>query len=1124
MAYSYEDNYEKTKKLYEWLDSQQQQEFRDRYSNDAAVQQFLGDYSAETSWSKTTGTAFQPTISTGAAATSSLGTVSSAASRLSKTSSRLNSINNTISAWGQGTYSYNPVSWYYEKVVNKSNKTSIPNMDENSDYYGILDNKAKVIPNTIYQWWKPSSVDSLLKNQTNNQVADAKVDLTWWNINQNINKWGDFNAAVNNKLQTAFWIQDLNALKQKYPEQYSSLVQALDSVASTWNALDPSQRWMLEWQLQAIIGTAVWAGSETSQLDVLSESILSKFKNPDQVKKFVSDVTRLKTEWMTTAEIAKQMWVSEDMVQQWILAANGLDNKLWEHFELTREAAKDITEDYDTQIERLEQEKEIKLERANRQIEWLKQDFDTQIERQKQANDIAAHNADFLSGIYWYWFSKRGIEWLNYVQTQAQQIIDDMVKNYDRNNQEMVDWVSDILRNWEWTNDDLLKASEDALTNAKNVYTSNMLKIQQQYWTVWMQAQQYLAENVQNFITTAEDIYDNALKRQQDNLTNLITNFSNLNALQYSNLTLRNAQIQQFQNESMNLNRSQLQGLAQQLGMDQASLQDLVNYQAQAVANQLNGYLPWSWAQFQSAIQNLLDSWYTPNQAISMIMNSDSFKALQSTWSWDNRSISGWIMYNKSTWEYMNLNGDEYATIWDNLYNKRTWEIISGKLVDGSNYVSSQVIDWKEYGTTMKTIQGLQNFYNNHQIGSKWWQCGSFVNDYLQSLGLWRVFTDPIDKKVAAINTPQWYKPQVWDVVVMDSPYEKTKQYGHVAIITWINDDWSFTTLESNKKNNDEKVFSRTIDPSKTKVYGYYHPDGAGELSGNGVGNMSKFDKLTAVTTIGRMVYWGNISDSESKRVEEIINEWDNAWLTENEIAYKMVWWKNINPEYQDVADNLAEIMKKSTEWMSWFDCRWIVDLINKWDIAWAIQKVEKTMYENDAKVSNSSLWVWTDADAIHLISSIVKIKQNIGSYDNKDEAFGWWDAIQNQLDTWVAWVWWEWSSRRLYNETKTDFANLFNEYRTSVFGSALTEAEIEESRKQLPDMSDKLSVVQTKLNAFAKSILSQVNARRTQLWLPTLDMNQLLDPSKRVELYWVSTNWLVWDTPIKNQNGWRVP
>ena len=44
--------------------------------------------------------------------------------------------------------------------------------------------------------------------------------------------------------------------------------------------------------------------------------------------------------------------------------------------------------------------------------------------------------------------------------------------------------MADILRNWEWNNEDLLKASEDALTQAKNAYTSNMLAIQQQYGTV----------------------------------------------------------------------------------------------------------------------------------------------------------------------------------------------------------------------------------------------------------------------------------------------------------------------------------------------------------------------------------------------------------------------------------------------------------------------------------------------------------------------------------------------------------------------------------------------------------------------------------------------------------------
>ena len=156
----------------------------------------------------------------------------------------------------------------------------------------------------------------------------------------------------------------------------------------------------------------------------------------------------------------------------------------------------------------------------------------------------------------------------------------------------MADGIADIIRNWQWNNEDLMKASQDALTAAKNNFTSNMLAIQQQYGTVGLQAQQYLAQNVQSFIEQAETIYDNALTRQQQNLSNLITNISNLNALAAQNLTLRNAKIAQFQSESMNLNRNQLQSLAQQLGMDTANYQDLVNYQAQAVQNELNGYLP----------------------------------------------------------------------------------------------------------------------------------------------------------------------------------------------------------------------------------------------------------------------------------------------------------------------------------------------------------------------------------------------------------------------------------------------------------------------------------------------------------------------------------------------------
>ena len=1004
-------------------------------------------------------------------------------------------VNSPYTNQGAGSYRYNPTSWFYEKVVGNNTEKGLT-YQEDTDYYGTLYDKDKFSPETTYQrGWDNTNplTNTNLTNQDN-----TNVDLTG-NVNQNMNKWGSFTQAVNNKLQTAFWMQDLNELKSKYPEQYSSLIQALDSVAWTWNSLDPSQRGMLEWQLQAIIWTAVGAWSDTSKLNVLNESIMNKFENGQQVANDMKNIIKLQTEWLTTKEIAKKMWVSEDQVQQAILAYNWLDNRLWEYYKLKSKEAAEITEPYDTKIERLQKEKEIQLERANRQVEWMKEDFDKNLERQKQANEINLHNADFMAGQYWFWFSKRGIEWMNYVTDQAKQIIDDMVTNYDRNNQEMADWVADILRNWERNNEDLLKASEDALNTAKNNYTSNMLAIQQQYWTVWMQAQQQLANNVQNFITQAETIYDNALNRQQQNLTNLITNFSNLNALQYSNLTLRNAQIQQFQSESMNMNRNQLQGLAQQLGMDSASMQDLVNYQAQAVANELNGYIPWAWMQFQNQIQSYLNQWYTPNQALSMIMNSQDFKAMQSTGAGENRAMSGGIMYNKATGQYVDLNWDEYWTIWENLYNKRTGEIISSKAWDSSNYVTSQTVNGQTYGVSQNTYNWLVSFYNkfadanwNIKKWAKWWQCGSFVNDYLQSLWLSRVFTDPIDKKVAAINTPEWYKPQVWDVVVMDSPNAKTKQYGHVAIVIWV-DGNKITTLESNKKWEGD-VFSRTIDTSKNKVHGYYHPDGVGSSQSSSWPSTDYGVPISYDRSIKAMIPTQLMnSDKELDKLESNIAALYKAWYSAEDAVLQYMWFNIDKEENKEIALNLVNAVRSlSNEDSVQSAVSYISQRVNAGDYKWAITKVEN-LVRAEAKRQEWS-WYFDESTARSLVTKANDLLTLARSMENNIWLF-------------------QWTMQKYLKKLKSSDAAKLN---TAIFyltneqqlKSTMSGWELDTVMNWVPQIDDRTDTFMNKVEQMKKNALESINSWRQTYWLPPLTEEALLNNDNRVSLYqWGSTS-----------------
>lgn len=983
------------------------------------------------------------------------------------------------------------------------------------------DNTVTAIMNRIWsvanqQSWNTGNTGSNMNAGMMNDIMnnaqnykDGYSNLMWWWSNYA----QDFDTAVKNKLQSAYGITDLDEFKKRYPQQYQSLVQSLESVRWVWDATDPTKRQMLDGALQGIIWTWVGAWSDWSKLNVLESSILNKFENPEQIKQDAQNVIKLQTEWKSLEDIADEMWISEDQVQELVYLANGLDSKAWEYYKLKSKAAKDITDPYDTKLERARIEKDIALERANRQVERLKEDFDTNMERQKKANEVNLHNADFLSGQYWYWFSKRGIEWLEYTSQQAQNIIDDLCKNYDRNNQQLADWIADIIRNWERYNEDITKASEDALTQAKNNYTSNMLSIQQQYWTVGLQAQQYLSQNVQSFITTAENIYDNMLQQQQQNLTNLITNAGNLNALSMQNLTLRQAKIEQFQNESMTLNRSQLQNLADQLWMDKETYQDLANYQVQAVANQLNGYIPWAWVQLQGQIQNLLDQWYSPNQALWMIMKSDEFKSMQQAASGGNWAMSGWIMYNKATGEYMDLNGDEYGTIWDNLYNKRTWEVISGQ--PWSNYVSYETIDWKTYWVSQKTYNTLADFMNQYQPWSTWGQCGTFVKKYLSQLWITRPTISKLSQKKAQINTPQWYSPQIWDVVIMDSPYAETKANGHIAIVTWV--DWDkITTLESNKKNNDEKVFTRTIDTSKTKVYWYYHPDGVS--NGGWWSNwwMSDYDLNTATMRIGKMAYWKNISEWEWERVEKTIKDWMAAGKTTNQILYDILWMTITKNE--DKANPFIDIMVQNSDadGLSAYNVQWFSDFINKWQFTEAMNLVEQAVakerwwnFASDlAKYENWSKYAYTKWD--EMIKAINSQTAKL------------WIVAGRVTDKWSKVMW-----DKDFQKLKSSIVNYIADWRHEMLGSATTETELKMIDDLIPSVTDNPANTIAKIQEFQDYWLNKYNNVRWNLYLPYVTKDTVLDKNKRVNLYtswgsWAQWRWGLWWWGKMSAWGWR--
>ena len=166
------------------------------------------------------------------------------------------------------------------------------------------------------------------------------------------------------------------------------------------------------------------------------------------------------------------------------------------------------------------------------------------------------------------------------------------------------------------------------------------------------------------------------------------------------------------------------------------------------------------------------------------------------------------------------LTADKWAKLNDNtLYNVTTWEIMSANwyLWGWTNYTWG--LYWFTDYTPITKAQKestLDNFMEQRKEGSEWWECGEFVNDYLEALWYDRLYDDPIDKKKAVTNSDTATK---WSIAVLDS--KKYPQYWHVAIVTDV--QWDKVKLLESNWNDDHKVHT-TRWVNKSDIAWYFDP------------------------------------------------------------------------------------------------------------------------------------------------------------------------------------------------------------------------------------------------------------------------------------------------------------
>lgn len=87
----------------------------------------------------------------------------------------------------------------------------------------------------------------------------------------------------------------------------------------------------------------------------------------------------------------------------------------------------------------------------------------------------------------------------------------------------------------------------------------------------------------------------------------------------------------------------------------------------------------------------------------------------------------------------------------------------------------------------------------------KTWQCGAFVNDYVQKITWKRIMWDSYKSKEKNINSNT---PQLWGLAVWN-PWWGIKEYWHTGIVTWVWED--YVIIKDANWKWDEKVMTRKV-------------------------------------------------------------------------------------------------------------------------------------------------------------------------------------------------------------------------------------------------------------------------------------------------------------------------
>lgn len=385
----------------------------------------------------------------------------------------------------------------------------------------------------------------------------------------------------------------------------------------------------------------------------------------------------------------------------------------------------------------------------------------------------------------------------------------------------------------------------------------------------------------------------------------------------------------------------------------------------------------------------MLEQWMTPQQAIQAVIGSAPSRFSQSTTDaniWKTVNTDNWVFqYNPQTQRYD-------IPVWKNQ-------------VSIEQYASS-IPDYTP--ANQSDIQKWQVFLYEKKVWSYGWQCGSFVNDYLQRMWLDRLFMDPIDAKKAVKNSDI---PTVWWIAIIDwsnnpNATQAQQKYWHVAIIKSINNDWTLTLKDSNH-GWDEKVHERNID--QRKVSGYFDPTQW---------------KTSIYTPIEDTIWWAAfkwLSEDDQTFVKALTNyQVDLPWRASKNYTQIMAAATELDPTFN--AYEYANRKSFANDWnkkrIAWGNLSKVATAVQH---LWELEHIMSQMkWQSELQIKNEvmnrakeKLWMpnitsFKQAEAAVVSELAWAYKWNASPSEADREEFAksvWVKMSPKQMDAWINWA-----------------------------------------------------------------------------------------------------------------------